>query len=47
MKSRRPAGWLKKNGYEIHKMWTPSYVGVNGNERANQLARDTVENAIE
>jgi hypothetical protein len=27
--------WLKKNGYEIHMMWIPSYVEVRGNERAD------------
>jgi hypothetical protein len=34
--------WLKKNGYEIHMMWIPSYVEVRGNERA-----DFVKNGIE
>jgi ribonuclease HI len=34
--------WLKNNGYEIHMMWILSHVGVKGNERADQLADDTV-----
>jgi hypothetical protein len=33
--------WLKNNGYEIHKMWIPSHVGVRANER------DDVENGME
>jgi ribonuclease HI len=39
--------WLKKNGYEIYMMWIPLHVGVRGNERADQLAADAVENGIE
>jgi ribonuclease HI len=39
--------WLKNNRYEIHMMWIPSHVGVRGNELADQLAGDAVENGIE
>jgi hypothetical protein len=39
--------WLNNNGYEIHIIWTPSHVGVRGNDRAHQLAGDAVENGIE
>jgi ribonuclease HI len=39
--------WLTNNGYEIHMMWIPSHVGVRGNERADLLAGDAVENGID
>jgi hypothetical protein len=39
--------WLKNNEYEIHMMWIPSHVRVRGNERADQLAGDAVENGVE
>jgi ribonuclease HI len=38
---------LKNNMYEIHMMWIPSRVGVRGNERADRLAGDVVENGME
>jgi hypothetical protein len=39
--------WLKNNEYEIHMMRIPSFVGVRGNERADQLASGAAENGIE
>jgi ribonuclease HI len=39
--------WLNNNEYEIHMMWIPSHVGIKGNERADQLKGDAVENGIE
>jgi ribonuclease HI len=39
--------WLKNNRYEIHMMWIPLNGAVRGNERADQLAGDAVENGIE
>jgi hypothetical protein len=44
---KKACWWLKNNGYEIHLMWIPSHVGVRGNEQADQLAGDAVENGIE
>jgi hypothetical protein len=44
---KKASWWLKNNGYEIHMIRIPSNVRVTGNERADQLAGDTVENGIE
>jgi hypothetical protein len=39
-RTRRSLRYLGKLGYDISLMWTPSHVGIQGNERANILAKE-------